>query len=49
MRAFDNYRIAVDFNAPIGKELLHSFSITCAFTVLVGRPVLAASASPRRS
>ena len=28
--------------APIGKALLHSFWITCAFTVLVGRPVLAA-------
>lgn len=31
---FDNYKIAVDFNAPIGQALLHSFLVTCAFTVL---------------
>ncbi|MCX4722374.1 carbohydrate ABC transporter permease [Streptomyces sp. NBC_01306] len=29
-----NFRIAVDFNAPIGDALLHSFYVTCAFTVL---------------
>jgi multiple sugar transport system permease protein len=30
----DNFRVAVDVNAPIGQALLHSFFITCAFTVL---------------
>ncbi|WP_406207691.1 sugar ABC transporter permease [Kitasatospora sp. NBC_01560] len=29
-----NYRMAVDFHAPVGKALLHSFWVTCAFTVL---------------
>jgi multiple sugar transport system permease protein len=29
-----NFRIALDFNAPIGKALLHSFFVTCAFTAL---------------
>ncbi|MFJ6465465.1 carbohydrate ABC transporter permease [Streptomyces sp. NPDC091387] len=29
---FDNYRIAVDVNAPIGEALLHSFFVTCVFT-----------------
>ena len=29
-----NYRVAVDFQAPIGEALLRSFGITCAFTVL---------------
>ncbi|MFH9764906.1 carbohydrate ABC transporter permease [Streptomyces microflavus] len=28
----DNYRIAVDFDAPIGEALLHSFFVTCVFT-----------------
>lgn len=28
----DNYRIAVDVNAPIGEALLHSFFVTCVFT-----------------
>ncbi|WP_327173188.1 sugar ABC transporter permease [Streptomyces sp. NBC_01336] len=28
----DNYKIAVDFNAPIGEALLHSFFVTCVFT-----------------
>ncbi|MEV2247944.1 sugar ABC transporter permease [Streptomyces sp. NPDC049970] len=28
----DNYRIAVDFDAPIGEALLHSFLVTCVFT-----------------
>ncbi|QPP05878.1 sugar ABC transporter permease [Streptomyces bathyalis] len=30
----DNFRIAVDVNAPVGEALLHSFLVTCAFTVL---------------
>ena len=30
-----NYRLALDFNGAIGKSLLHSFAITCAYTVLV--------------
>ncbi|GAA2217828.1 sugar ABC transporter permease [Streptomyces aculeolatus] len=30
----DNFRIAVDFDAPVGEALLRSFFITCAFTVL---------------
>lgn len=30
----DNYEIAVDFDAPVGEALLHSFLVTCAFTVL---------------
>ncbi|MBO0915150.1 carbohydrate ABC transporter permease [Streptomyces laculatispora] len=29
---FDNYKIAVDVNAPIGEALLHSFFVTCVFT-----------------
>ncbi|MBG0851145.1 sugar ABC transporter permease [Streptomyces spinoverrucosus] len=29
-----NYTMAVDFNAPVGRALLHSFLVTCAFTVL---------------
>lgn len=29
-----NFRVAVDVNAPVGGALLHSFLITCAFTVL---------------
>ncbi|MBC6459469.1 carbohydrate ABC transporter permease [Actinomadura sp. HBU206391] len=29
-----NYRVAVDFDAPVGRALLHSFLITAAFTVL---------------
>ncbi|MFD5204643.1 carbohydrate ABC transporter permease [Streptomyces sp. NPDC058375] len=28
----DNYRIAVDIDAPIGEALLHSFFVTCVFT-----------------
>ncbi|MFJ8969472.1 MULTISPECIES: carbohydrate ABC transporter permease [Streptomyces] len=28
----DNYSIAVDFDAPIGEALLHSFLVTCVFT-----------------
>jgi len=31
---FGNYRIAVDVNGAIGGALLHSFAVTCAFTVL---------------
>jgi len=30
----DNFRVAVDFDAPVGQALLRSFGITCAFTVL---------------
>ncbi len=29
-----NYRIVVHFDAPIGRALLHSFLVTCSFTVL---------------
>jgi multiple sugar transport system permease protein len=29
-----NYRLIVDFNAPVGRALLHSFAVTCAYTVL---------------
>jgi multiple sugar transport system permease protein len=29
-----NYRVAVQFSAPIGQALLHSFVVTCAFTAL---------------
>ncbi|WP_405804506.1 sugar ABC transporter permease [Streptomyces sp. NBC_00210] len=32
--ALDNYQVAVDFDAPIGQALLHSFLVTCAFTTL---------------
>ncbi|GAB2831246.1 carbohydrate ABC transporter permease [Streptomyces daliensis] len=30
----DNFRVAVDVDAPVGQALLHSFAVTCAFTVL---------------
>jgi multiple sugar transport system permease protein len=30
----DNFRIAVDFDAPVGQALLHSFLVTCLFTLL---------------
>jgi multiple sugar transport system permease protein len=30
-----NYKIAVDFNGPVGKGLLLSFVVTCGFTVIV--------------
>lgn len=30
----DNYRLAVDFSAPVGKALLNSFWVTCSFTIL---------------
>jgi multiple sugar transport system permease protein len=29
----DNYRLSVDFDAPVGEALLHSFLVTCAFTL----------------
>ncbi|WP_367123691.1 carbohydrate ABC transporter permease [Streptomyces phytohabitans] len=29
-----NFRVAVDFDAPVGEALLRSFGVTCAFTVL---------------
>ncbi|HEY7047076.1 MAG TPA: sugar ABC transporter permease [Jatrophihabitantaceae bacterium] len=32
---FDNYRIALKFSGPVGKSLLHSFEVTCSYTVLV--------------
>lgn len=32
---FDNYRLAIDIDGPVGKSLLHSFWITVAFTMLV--------------
>jgi multiple sugar transport system permease protein len=31
----ENYGIALDFSSAVGKQLLHSFLITCAFTALV--------------
>ncbi len=31
---FGNYRVVLNFNAPIGRALLHSFLVTCAFTGL---------------
>ncbi|MFI9728789.1 carbohydrate ABC transporter permease [Streptomyces sp. NPDC052092] len=30
----DNYALSVDFDAPVGKALLHSFLVTIAFTLL---------------
>ncbi|MER5755471.1 sugar ABC transporter permease [Streptomyces sp. NPDC002088] len=30
----DNYKVAVDFDAPVGEALLHSFLVTVAFTLL---------------
>ncbi|MBB5081743.1 carbohydrate ABC transporter permease [Nonomuraea endophytica] len=30
----DNYRVSVDLSAPVGKDLLHSFAVTCVFSVL---------------
>ncbi|MEU9626573.1 sugar ABC transporter permease [Streptomyces luteogriseus] len=32
--ALDNYRVSVDFDAPVGEALLHSFLVTIAFTLL---------------
>ncbi|WP_431878806.1 carbohydrate ABC transporter permease [Amycolatopsis sacchari] len=29
-----NYRFALDFDGAVGRQLLHSFTVTCAFTVL---------------
>jgi multiple sugar transport system permease protein len=31
---FDNYKVSVDFDAPVGDALLHSFFVTVAFTLL---------------
>ncbi|MET8946784.1 sugar ABC transporter permease [Streptomyces sp. NPDC004542] len=31
---FANYRVAVDFDAPVGEALLHSFFVTVGFTLL---------------
>jgi multiple sugar transport system permease protein len=30
-----NYRIALNFSGPVGKALLHSFEITCVYTIIV--------------
>ncbi|GAA3210422.1 sugar ABC transporter permease [Streptomyces thermocoprophilus] len=30
----DNYKVSVDFDAPVGEALLHSFFVTVAFTLL---------------
>jgi multiple sugar transport system permease protein len=30
----ENYRVAVDLNAPVGQDLLSSFFVTCAFSIL---------------
>ncbi|MEU0034184.1 MULTISPECIES: sugar ABC transporter permease [unclassified Streptomyces] len=30
----DNYKVSVDFSAPVGKALLHSFLVTVGFTLL---------------
>ncbi|MFG2501208.1 carbohydrate ABC transporter permease [Streptomyces sp. NPDC048441] len=30
----DNYKVSVDFDAPVGEALLHSFLVTCVFTLL---------------
>src|SRR5450756_2257729 len=30
-----NYKIAVDFSTPIGRALLHSFTVTCLYTLIV--------------
>jgi multiple sugar transport system permease protein len=32
---FGNYKLALDFHSPIGRDLLHSFTITIIYTVLV--------------
>lgn len=32
---FQNYSVAIDLNEAVGQELLQSFLITCAFTILV--------------
>ncbi|MFI9155818.1 carbohydrate ABC transporter permease [Streptomyces sp. NPDC053367] len=32
--ALDNYEMSVDFDAPVGEALLHSFLVTCGFTLL---------------
>lgn len=31
----DNYRVAVDFSTPIGRSLLHSFTVSCLYTLIV--------------
>ena len=31
---FDNYKVSMDFSAPVGKALLHSFLVTVGFTLL---------------
>jgi multiple sugar transport system permease protein len=31
----DNFKIAVDFSTPIGRSLLHSFTVSCLYTLIV--------------
>jgi multiple sugar transport system permease protein len=31
----NNYRVAVDFSTPIGQSLLHSFTVSCLYTLIV--------------
>jgi len=31
----DNFKIAVDFSTPIGRALLHSFTVSCLYTLIV--------------
>lgn len=31
----DNYRVALDFSGPLGRDLLHSFTVTVIYTVIV--------------
>ncbi|WP_082310671.1 carbohydrate ABC transporter permease [Nonomuraea sp. SBT364] len=33
-RGLENYRVSVDLDAPVGRDLLNSFFVTCAFSVL---------------
>lgn len=33
-KALGNYRVTIDLDAPVGAALLHSFWVTCAFSVL---------------
>jgi multiple sugar transport system permease protein len=35
MAGFGNYKIALDVSSPIGRELLHSFTITLVYTLIV--------------
>lgn len=33
-RGLENYRVSIDLNAPVGQDLLNSFLVTCAFSLL---------------